>query len=102
MTATQTMTLESFLAQYAVCRVWYTSVGSPAGAELALNTDDDAGEDYCDAESLIGVIPEGADESVGEVTLDPDGEHRWDSAIGESIGHDCRQNTVTRLVVWGV
>ena len=106
MTAT-TMTLDAFLAEHSVCRVWYVSVGSPAGSELVINTDEDAAdEDYCDEETLLGTIPDDAFGLEGEVSQDADGEWRWEADLrGTEIRdcriRDCRSNTIQRYTVWG-
>jgi hypothetical protein len=103
MNATETVTLSEFLARFAVCRVWYTSFGSPTGAEYIANTDDDAGEDYCDSETLLGLRPvAGALETdaTGTVSTDDDGETRWECDDTGAL-RDVNGNTVFRLVVWG-
>lgn len=104
MTATKTMTLPEFLKTYAACRVWYVSLGAPTGSELIVNTDEDAGEDYCDAETLLGAdpVPQAiAESATGTVSDDGDGETRWEWDGAGADLRDCRSNTVTRLVVWG-
>jgi hypothetical protein len=94
-----TMTLQSFLAEHAICRVWYASVASPGGSELVLNTDDD----YCDSQSLLETPPVPAALDLGgTVTRDADGEYRWkvDSLAGVDL-RDCARSTVYDLTVWG-
>lgn len=105
-TETKTMTLDSFLAEYAVCRVWYTSTAKPAGSETALDTDAE-GEDYCDAEGLANVLEfcgasDCAAELEGAVTRDADGEYRWGVISLENVdARDVNANTLLNLVVWG-
>jgi len=103
MISTKTMTLEAFLAEYAACRVWHVSVASPAGSELAVNTDEDAAdEDYCDGETLVGTIPEVALELAGTVSRDADGEYRWEVESFQGSGvRDYVGSTVLNLKVWG-
>lgn len=101
--ATKTMMLDKFLETYNLCRVWWTSVGSPTGQELALVEGDDvADEDYCDGETLAGFVPGGTGHLDGTVTVDPDGDRRWevDSLVGEDVT-DFNGNTLFNLVVWG-
>lgn len=102
-TVTMTMSLDDFLATYPACRVWWTSVGSPTGQELILCDDDECNdEDYCDAETLLGFIPEGSGHLDGTVTQDPDGEWRWDvDSLQDEDVTDPRGNTILNLVVWG-
>lgn len=108
MTATnaRTMTLDAFLAEYAICRVWHCGTYAPTGSESALNTDTDCDEDYCDAEGLLSVLNDflncGEWELDGTVTQDSDGEYRWsvDSLVDIDLT-DFRGNTVYNLTVWG-
>jgi hypothetical protein len=108
MTATEpkTMSLEAFLAEYAVCRVWYTSTAAPAGSETALDLEAE-GEDYCDAEGLANVLEhcgaiQHAAELEGTVTRDKDSEYRWQVGSLEGVGaSDVSGNTLLNLVVWG-
>lgn len=102
-TETRTMTLGDFLGTYAAVRVWYTSTGSPAGQELALNVGDDvADEDYCDAESLLSFIPEGTADLEGTVTRFGRDKWRWEvDSLADAAVKDQFGNTIFDLVVWG-
>jgi hypothetical protein len=99
---TTTMTLQSFLADHAICRLWYVSIASPAGSELVLNTDEDAAdEDYCDAQSILECVPTGALELDGTVSQDADGEWRWAvDNLRDADLRDCVGSTVLNLKVW--
>ncbi len=100
-TILKTQTLREFLAENTVCRVWYCGVGCPTGAELWIDLEGD-GEDYCDSDSLLEFIPDGAEEIDGEVSRDKDGEYRWEPiTLQYDDLRDDRGNTVYNLTVWG-
>jgi hypothetical protein len=95
------VSLQQFLAEYAVCRVWYVSVSSPAGREFSLNTDEND-PDYCDGPDLLDTIPEDAMNLQGTVSRDDDGEYRWEVEGLQGSGvRDCVGSTVRNLAVWG-
>lgn len=103
MTAT-TLTLESFLAEHAICRVWHAGFDTPTGDELSLNVGDDVSdEDYCDGEQLLSVLTDWLSlelaEVEGTVSRDKDGEYRWEWAGGEDL-RNSRGNSIYRLIVW--
>lgn len=101
--AERTMTLGDFLSTYACCRVWWTSAGSPTGEELALNTDTEIDEDYCDAETLLDFIPRNTGHLDGTVTRDGGGEWRWEvDSLQDEHATDFNRNTLFNLVVWGL
>lgn len=95
--------LEAFLSEHAIIRVWHTAFDCPAGDEHALDTDAD-GEDYCDEEGLTSILTDWLSLDLGsvegEVTQDSDGEWRWEWEGGEDI-RNCCGNSIFRLVVWG-
>lgn len=102
MTTTKTATLQEFLADHAICRTWWTSIGCPTGCELIVDLDADD-EDYCDSACLLEqrAIFEGG-ELEGEVTRDKDGEWRWEvTTLADSHLCDDQGNTILNLVVWG-
>lgn len=100
-TESKTMTLGDFLAEYSICRTWYTSVGCPGGCELILNTEGE-GEDYCDEQCLLDQAEIADMDLVGTVTQDSDGEYRWGvDSLQNSELKDHAGNTVLNLVVWG-
>ena len=103
MTTTQTLTLEQFLAEHAICRVWHTAFDTPAGEEHSLDLDAD-GEDYCDSEALLGILTDWLALDLGEiegtVSRDSDGEWRWEWD-GGTDRRNCRGNSITQLIVWG-
>jgi hypothetical protein len=103
-TATET-TLQAFLAEHAIVRVWHTGFDEPAGDEHIINTDEDAAdEDYCDSEGLLSILTDwltlDLSEIEGTVTRDDDGEFRWEWD-GEGDRRNCRGNSIYRLTVWG-
>ena len=101
-TKTKTVTLQEFLSERAICRVWWAGVADPAGAELVLDLEDD-GEDYCDSETMLDLpFVEDALDLDGLVTVDRDGENRWTpNSLADADLRDQNGNTVYNLVVWG-
>lgn len=101
MTAKNVMTLESFLLEYSLCRLWYASVGSPAGVTVAVSDQDD-GDNGSVVECLDAMTGRAdASEIDGVVTQDADGEWRWDvRSLTDANVRDCNRNTVYNLVLW--
>lgn len=96
------MTFDQFVSNHILVSAWFTSVGSPTGVEITVNTEDGvADEDYCDEQMLLDAIPYEED-LVGTTTTDENGLVRWGvDSLQDSGLIDYRGNTVLNMVLFG-